>query len=125
MDAIDALAHHALRAPQRIDTLRSSLRSAPTSTAHDENSRASVGPSESTGSGLSRDGVVVAISKSPESAGAAFTCLRKSTGRHLAHGDSSYHLDSIRGCGLPKLPAGFRSRLVVSSGFGGILILAV
>jgi hypothetical protein len=74
---------------------------------------------------LSRDGVVVAIPKSPESAWTGFTCLRKSAGRHLTHGDSSYHLDSIRGCGLPKLPASFHIRLVVSSGFGGILVLAV
>jgi hypothetical protein len=74
---------------------------------------------------LSRDGVVVAISKSAEPAGTAFTGLREATSRRLSNSDSSNHLNCIRGRGLSKLPAGLRNIWVVCPNFSWVLVLAV
>jgi len=73
---------------------------------------------------LSRDGIVT-VSESAESVRPAIALLRKAASRHLAHCDSSDHLDGIRGCRLPELSPCFRCSLILRPCIGGILVLTV
>jgi hypothetical protein len=139
VDAIDALAHHALRAPQRINSLGPALRAAPAfasaaslyedprtsarAAAEAAPSRAT-GPAESCGSGLSRDGIV-AISESAACVGTTVAGLRESARGRLAHCYCADHLNGVRGGGLSELPARLRNILIFGSDFGGILRLTV
>ena len=82
MDAIDALPRNSLRAPQRTDSLRSTLRPAPASAASatrpagssESATTRSAGSSESRRCVLSGDGIV-AISKSRARVGATVACF--------------------------------------------------
>ena len=131
MDAVDALSQHALRAPKRGNSLRSTLwaASAPTTTptaaepaARSTARTPSTGSAKSSGSCLSRDGIVT-VSESASRVRSAR--LRKSTRRGLAHRNCADHLNGVRGGGLSELPARLRIVLIFGAGFAGILILGV
>jgi hypothetical protein len=132
--AIYTLALHALRAPQRGNSLRSApwaaAASIPASAAAESAARSTAwcastwgaGSAKSGGSGLSRNGIVT-VSESAACVWAAG--LRESTRWGLAHCNCADHLNRVRGGGLTELPARLRIILVFGADFGGILILAV
>src|SRR5579862_9889064 len=112
MHAVDALAHHSLRAPQRADALCAALRCASSWTAAAASEPAAKSSSarsaESSRGTLAGNGVR-AVSKSNlriGPPGTALTRLLKSSRGSLAHGDGANHLNRVSRSSLPKLPAG-------------------
>ena len=143
MHAVDALAHHALRSPQRVHSLRSAARAscaAPSSTASSALHEYRPAPGSAAKSSrpahrthvrrrLSRNRVAAVAERALRirSSGPAVAWLRKSADwiLSLAHGDRADHLHGVGGSGLAELRSRVGCPDVVSRGVGAILILCV